>query len=51
MPTTDSVPEQPLAPGEQAPDFRLPAAQGGEVSLSSYRGDKEVLLIFLKGMT
>lgn len=40
-----------LYPGEEAPDFRLPSTQGSEVSLSQYRGLKNVLLVFLKGMT
>lgn len=40
-----------LQPGEEAPDFRLPSAQGEEVSLSQYRGFKNVFLVFLKGMT
>ena len=37
--------------GDLAPDFRLPAAQGDEVMLSGYRGNKHVLLVFLAGMT
>ncbi len=37
--------------GDEAPDFRLPTAQGGEVALSDYRGQRHVLLMFLKGMT
>ena len=34
-----------LSVGDNAPDFRLPAANGGEVSLSDYRG-QPVLLYF-----
>jgi peroxiredoxin len=42
------------AGGEQvvngpAPDFTLPAAGGGNVSLSDYRGEKNVLLFFNEG--
>ena len=51
MATIDIERKAPLAPGEPAPDFQLPAAQGGELSLSAYRGSQSVLLIFLKGMT
>ena len=32
--------------GEQAPDFTLPSTQGGQVSLSQFRGKKLVLLEF-----
>ena len=32
------VSEQRLTPGDQAPDFTLPDADGNPVSLSSYRG-------------
>ncbi len=35
-----------LAVGTQAPDFTLPATLAGEVTLSSWRGDKNVVLIF-----
>jgi peroxiredoxin len=36
--------------GEMAPDFRLAAAGGGEVALSDYRGRKNLLLWFSKGL-
>jgi peroxiredoxin (alkyl hydroperoxide reductase subunit C) len=39
-------PVQRLQIGEEAPDFTLPATGGKEVSLSKYRGDKNVLLVF-----
>jgi peroxiredoxin len=32
-----------------APDFTLPAVNGDEISLASYRGDKNVLLFFNEG--
>jgi hypothetical protein len=38
----------PVAVGATAPDFSLPAASGGEVSLSDYRGSS-VLLYFSMG--
>ena len=40
-----------IAVGEEAPDFRLPAAHGGAVALSDYRGQRHVVLAFLDGMT
>jgi hypothetical protein len=30
--------------GERAPDFTLPSAHDGEISLSQYRGKKHVIL-------
>lgn len=38
----------PVKVGATAPDFSLPAASGGEVSLSDYRGSS-VLLYFSMG--
>jgi len=35
--------------GEPAPDFTLPAAAGGEVSLGSYLGRSCVVVVFLRG--
>ena len=32
--------------GASAPDFTLPASTGGEVTLSSFRGNNNVLLVF-----
>jgi peroxiredoxin Q/BCP len=34
--------------GSIAPDFTLPSAAGGEITLSSYRG-RPVVLVFLRG--
>jgi len=34
--------------GASAPDFELPSAGGGTVSLSSFRG-RPVVLVFLRG--
>jgi peroxiredoxin len=39
-----------LAVGDVAPEFRLPSAQGAEVSLAEYRGRKNVIVWFTKGM-
>jgi peroxiredoxin len=36
--------------GEQAPSFRLPSAQGAEVGLDDFRGSKNVIVWFTKGM-
>ena len=36
--------------GSVAPDFRLPAGHGGEIGLADYRGRKNVVLWFTKGM-
>ena len=33
--------------GEQAPDFTLPAVAGGQVTLSGYRGKKNVVISFV----
>lgn len=35
--------------GEPAPDFFLPSATGGEVSLAAFRGKKGVVLVFYMG--
>ena len=35
-----------LKPGDPAPDFTLPSTVGDKVSLSDYRGKKNVLLMF-----
>ena len=35
-----------LPVGTRAPDFRLPALRGGEVGLSDFRGEKNVVLFF-----
>ena len=39
-------PVQRLQVGDEAPDFTLPATGGREVTLSDYRGAKNVLLVF-----
>jgi peroxiredoxin len=41
----DSVPK--LKIGDKAPDFTLPAVSGGKVSLSRYRGKKNVVISFV----
>ena len=35
--------------GVQAPDFTLPNAIGGDITLSDYRGRACVVLVFLRG--
>ena len=40
------MPDVPLAIGEKAPDFTLHDQHGQEVRLSSYAGEKSVLLVF-----
>lgn len=45
------IPRNPVAPGEPAPDFKLPAAdREGSVSLSDYRGRSPVLLALFRGL-
>jgi peroxiredoxin len=42
--------EPKLVPvGVQAPDFTLPNAMGGDITLSDYRGKACVVLVFLRG--
>jgi len=36
----------PLAVGEHAPDFTLKDQNGQDVNLSSFRGDKNVVIVF-----
>ena len=35
-----------LEVGDKAPDFELPSTQGGKLKLSSFRGNKNVLIEF-----
>jgi len=35
--------------GDMAPDFTLESKDGGPVTLSSYRGKKNVVLVFYRG--
>lgn len=46
-----NMPRKPLTVevGDPAPDFTLPDARGTPVTLSSFRGKKNVLLIFYRG--
>ena len=43
--------EQRLAPGDEAPDFTLPDADGNQVSLSSYRGQQVIVYFYPAAMT
>lgn len=38
-----------VAPGAPAPDFTLEAKDGGTVTLSQFRGRKNVVLVFYRG--
>jgi peroxiredoxin len=40
-----------LAPGDAAPDFSLPDADGDEVSLSSLRGQRVIIYFYPAAMT
>lgn len=40
-----------LAPGDAAPDFTLPAADGGSVSLDALRGKRVILYFYPAAMT
>lgn len=42
----DSTIPAPLTSGTDAPDFSLPGTGGGPVTLSSYRGNRNILLAF-----
>ena len=43
--------EQRLTPGDVAPDFTLPDADGNPVSLSSYRGQQVIVYFYPAAMT
>ena len=43
--------EKRLAPGDQAPDFTLPDADGNQVSLSSLRGQRVIMYFYPAAMT
>jgi thioredoxin-dependent peroxiredoxin len=43
--------DQRLAPGDPAPDFTLPDADGQPVSLSSYRGQRVIVYFYPAAMT
>jgi thioredoxin-dependent peroxiredoxin len=45
------MPEVRLAPGDAAPDFTLPDADGNEVSLSSLRGQRVIIYFYPAAMT
>ena len=45
------MPDQRLAPGDPAPDFTLPDADGNEVSLSSFRGQRVIIYFYPAAMT
>jgi len=40
-----------LAPGDQAPDFTLPDADGHEVALSSFRGQRVIVYFYPAALT
>jgi thioredoxin-dependent peroxiredoxin len=45
------VAEQRLSPGDPAPDFTLPDAEGNEVSLAALRGQRVILYFYPAAMT
>ncbi len=45
------MPDQRLAPGDPAPDFTLPDADGNEVSLSSLHGQRVIIYFYPAAMT
>ncbi|MCO7221613.1 thioredoxin-dependent thiol peroxidase [Klenkia sp. PcliD-1-E] len=48
---TDSPTATRLSPGDQAPDFTLPDAEGNPVSLDSYRGRRVVVYCYPAALT
>jgi peroxiredoxin Q/BCP len=47
----DPVAEERLAPGDVAPDFTLPDADGNEVSLATLRGQRVIIYFYPAAMT
>ncbi len=47
--TGDGQTAPPISVGKQAPDFSLSTPEGNEVSLSSFRSKRPVLLYFSMG--
>ncbi|MGD0606284.1 MAG: thioredoxin-dependent thiol peroxidase [Streptosporangiaceae bacterium] len=45
------MPDKRLEPGEKAPDFTLPDADGNQVSLSSLRGQRVIVYFYPAAMT
>ena len=45
------MPDQRLAPGDEAPDFTLPDAGGNPVSLSELRGQRVIVYFYPAAMT
>ncbi len=43
--------DERLAPGDPAPDFTLPDADGNEVSLASLRGQRVIIYFYPAAMT
>lgn len=48
-PTPTPAPPVGTAVGELAPGFTLPSAAGVDIALESFRGDKQVVLVFYRG--
>jgi len=46
---TKTIKPAELKPGRPAPDFTLPDQSGKEITLSSFRGKKNVVLVFYPG--
>jgi thioredoxin-dependent peroxiredoxin len=49
--TVERVPDVKLAPGDPAPDFTLPDADGRPVTLSSFRGGRTIVYFYPAAMT
>lgn len=47
--TSEAATGMPEAPAKLAPTFELPNAAGETVSLASYAGEKNVVLVFYRG--